>query len=59
VAGGGDAARRPDAAIDTSRIKDIGDLNAVIGRVSDDEHSAATHSSRTEPVQRPYREPAA
>jgi len=27
--------------------------------VSDDEHSAATHSSRTEPVQRPYREPAA
>src|SRR5215204_2964630 len=58
VGDGGDAAAPRVAAIDTRRKKSIEDLNGVTWSVSNEEHSAATHSSRTELVQWPDREAA-
>jgi len=58
VGDGGDATAPRAAAIDTRRKKTIEDSNAVMGPVSNGEHSAATHRTCTQFVQRPYRDAA-
>ena len=56
VGDGGDAAAPRATAIDARRKKNIEDLNAVMGPLSNEEVSGATHCSRTGLELRPNRE---